>query len=77
MSPKASIAESKKKMHPRNKKTQPRNKRPVPILVLSENILVNGVKGIVFVSRENLFVARLGNEMTLSFARKTEIEVQP
>jgi hypothetical protein len=40
MSPSASMAESNMKMHPRNKNTQPRNSKPVPILVLSENILL-------------------------------------
>lgn len=34
-SPKANMAESKKKRHPRNRKTQPRKSRPLPILVLS------------------------------------------
>ena len=35
ISPKASMAESNKKRHPRKRKTQPRKSRPVPIFVLS------------------------------------------
>jgi hypothetical protein len=39
ISPSASIAESKKNITPRHKKTHPKNRRPVPIFVLSLNMV--------------------------------------
>ena len=39
-SPRARRVESKRKSVPRNRKVKPRNIRPVPILVLSDTIVV-------------------------------------
>ena len=40
MSPSANNVESKRKSTPRKRKVKPRNMRPVPILVLSETIII-------------------------------------
>ena len=40
MSPRARSVESKRKRMPRKRKVKPRNIRPVPILVLSETMLL-------------------------------------
>ena len=45
MSPKANIAESKRNRHPRNRKIHPKKSNPVPIFVLSLNMIVTDDDG--------------------------------
>lgn len=47
MSPSARSVESKRKRMPRKRKVKPKNIRPVPILVLSETILIFCVRIII------------------------------